>query len=273
MRASVALLGVAWLVGACSLITDFPRLTGGTATDGGSGSDGGADAREGGLLDGGPFCASQRPSSMFCDDFDEETTLTPHWDDTKPGTVTIEKGVAVSPPGALFSSVPQGSPDCTYGTVSKTLKSMFHAAHASFWLRFEDHAELDKGQHVAAIYLDFQTDHFVRCQVILSAKPNGSDLMEQRVDALPDGGLTTTGQSHEFSAMSPATWHHLEIDYDLDANHLVGSVDGVNVIDAPLAVSCPKQAVPTTLQLGAYCVSGGSPSIAVRYDDVTFDAR
>jgi len=256
MRVAAALGGLIVSAAACSLVTDFPKLTGAS-------SDGGASD--------GAYCRGLAPTPQFCDDFDEESALTPKWDSRSDGGVTIDGVGAHSAPSTMRSAVPAGAPDCTNAVAEKTLRGAFLAAHASFWLRFDDAAELSKGPAVAALYLGLSSsDPFCQLLLVLSGSPT---FTEQRLSSLPDGGHETVQAAHALDALAPGEWHHLDIDYDTANGRLVVAANGTGVVDAALQLSCGKQAAAATLQLGHYCIEPGSPALEIRFDDVTFDGR
>jgi len=306
-RSGAALIAVVTLSGACSLITAVPELTGGPAadaepptdssledetrpdaTDGSSTEDqwtegsspdgGGADADANADVDArprdsGPFsCDQLAPPPLFCDDFDNETTLTPRWTGTT--------GIPIAPTvdnKSLLARVPD-SGTCRYSTADKTLPGSYRASRLAYWVRFGDQTEF-KGGLISDQYFDFDNAGIVtRCHVVMGLGPVHPFVLEQVTTS--DGGTATTAERgiNLTTSLAPNVWHPIVIDFDLAAKKLMVSVDDQPVLDDVLGSdggpSCPGlSGQPAGAQVGLFCTNGTDIETRLRVDNLTFDAR
>lgn len=257
--------GLTALCASCSLVTPIPDLTSG-APNGDSGTD----------ADSLPFCAHQAPAPMFCDDFDQEPSLTPRWDALlTDGPVSIDHGSFRSKPASLLSTV-SAPGSCNSATANKLLAGSYRVSHAGIALRVGDASDLAGGARgvMEQSFTIHQGGDVTDCNAIFTIDGTRLRVYEQVETSHADGTFNQQGTDHELSkTLALGVWHRVVVDYDLASGRVSATLDGEPALDEPLVYNCPKVAAPAGLKVGLFCVKDAPHPLAIHIDDVTFDAR
>ena len=232
------------------------------------------------IPDAGPTsCANLAPSPKFCDDFDNEATLLPHWDEVNgSGQVPSLDSVAASSPNSMLSRMPANAGTCLYSTASKQLATSHRASTLGYWFRFGDTSEFVGGAVSDQFFDYFNGSIQKRCHLVFSLNPVTPFIVEQ-ITTVDGSNITNTEVNHFLRGVNlrAGVWYHLVADLDLANNRLTASINGVTILENdPLnmfAASCPGTAQPPGASIGFLCQNGTNFDQKVRFDNVTFDAR
>jgi hypothetical protein len=255
------LAAAAALASACSLLTPIPDLTGGSpdtgAPDASPDVDGAAP----------PFCKSLTPAPRFCDDFDDEQSLQPRWDDLMVGTgrtVQLDPSVFRSPPRSLLATLTQPVSGCSYASAVKAFKGAFKTTHLAYSAYVADPSEFSTS---IISQQGFDGANGV-CQILLQIGPQSSQILEQLVTG------TNTSHNHAVAfGWTARKWTRFEITYDLAASKIVVTIDGAPALsEATTIASCPYAPGDVSFHVGFHCEDQNALH-KVHIDDVTFDAR
>ena len=271
--ARAGLLGVGALAAACSLLTNVPDIAG-HAPPSDAGGNVGAPGDAGDAGADGPFCATARPQPMFCDDFDDETSLLARWDgkdDNPGGSVEIDSVASRSPPHSLLTALAASSSSCRYARVFKAFDGgSYRALTLAFSFMYEDPSDL-----TSSIIAEpsFRWDGGDCTALVWPRPPNGVIFVQEQTNGVNGGGQQNEGElSPSNVALEAGAWHRLVLDYDVDGKMKLTS-DGVTVIDEPVKLACQAGGLHAVLNLGFHCQDPSSVPLRVHIDDVTFDAR
>jgi hypothetical protein len=249
-----------------------PGGGGGAGLDGGS--DAGVDAGHDGGSDAGSdagaarFCATAGPHT-FCEDFDEPdadvsfSRWTGH-STNDAGRVVVDTSQWSSPPSSMRSYINPQSAGCLFAVADYNIDATNRRAKAEMTVRFGPNTEQVFGS------LIINSGLTGACLGALWVSSGNFGVLEQ---ALPQGMSATYSYSHFSTVPVPiGTWVRVGFDYNIDAGHLVVTIDGGVVIDEAFQHICPyPNPTDTTMRLGLGCVDNPSTLEEIWYDNVTFD--
>jgi hypothetical protein len=278
-RRALLSVGCAAAVAGCSLLTDLGGLAGGPSADAGADAttaidgaadatvdtwtppdadaDAGADGDAGADADGAPapgFCMTH-PAHAACLDFDDGGLPSDWTQYVSLGSVTWSSTVALSPPGALRSTVPRRPTNKEYAELRKKMSSDFHRVVVELDLYVEPPAwqagDINAGVFDIGLY---------------------SSTVNTGVATSVGQTYVTLGNPGAALAANPvryAKWIHAKFDLDPAGTYDV-TLDGASFhqtfapLDAGLSPS-------TQVILGVDGYNAPAPEFIVYYDNVLID--
>lgn len=230
---------------------------------------------------GTSFCNGLSPAPLFCDDFDESTSL-PKWDSlgSKNGANVVDALLSKSPAQSVASS----SVTVSNGAVDVGLYKMFSQLTGSVRLEtlsFDMYLDTIDSAHsalavVGALALRNTTNGLHELQFVLTMS-NGKVLATFPEYTEPGDGGATGFIAHNLNIEIPMkTWTHIAMELDLASpNGGAGNleriyIDGNQVASIVLSLTV-KDPAPQVV-LGLSYVSPPSDPWTVRYDNVTFSS-
>ncbi len=252
---------------ACSVLVDLASFTGGSAqsSDAGSEAEGPAPPGDAGGFDAGPdvpriaFCTGT--DAAFCDDFDDGE-LAANWSGRTVDDASVQSKDTVqtrSPPASFLVAVaPRNG-----GIESYLEKDVARSTERAVWA-FDvriDTASLDT-LRVATVR---QPSVPAKVRVVLTgAAPLRWGLTEILENA-GEGGADVVRTTTSSVAFTTGAWHAVSLTVDIKARTTQLTVDGAQIVNAPLATAWVAGNVEGYLGIGS--LNNPKSAWEVRYDN------
>jgi hypothetical protein len=230
------------------------------------------DASDAGAM---PFCASQSPAPLFCDDFDTDASLGVTWTVTSSPPTTVAAKTSTfwrSPPFAFASSLAGGPASAG---LSATLDKMISLPSVKFRVAFDMRTGGPDCQAggVWTLSLVRLSNLGAAHQVLLTYFLGGPYAVVDYLQGGGDGGADylNTIPIGPFTATDPDGWFRLTFDVQSSPPQLDVHFDQTAVLTAMPLAQAPW--VKVDLNIGANAYTGQPPSCEVDYDNVVIETE
>jgi hypothetical protein len=231
---------------------------------------GGDGGPEGGSPEAGSpkGCAAFQPAPLFCDDFDEGTTLS-KWTSSNAmsGTIAVQEGDSVSAPNAMKSTIQPGTASA-YATIQVQQQGLKHAS-LSFSIRLDPacFTGTDTNNGLVGVGTVVFGVGPISYALALFASGDTSLVFESGGASGADGGA---GGYLPAAKIPNGKWARVAMDVDVTKKTVTTSIDGATPTVSMLAAA-PDALNGSLVSVGLDGAVSHPTGCSALYDDVSFD--